>query len=88
MKSYKLTAWPELPSSFRRVSYTRLLTELSQRHVTATQLHQSTGVSASDIRALLLQLEQDGLLDVRHLPDAPARWSWRDLSLNQWLRRV
>lgn len=87
MKSFKLTTWPELPSSFRRVSYTRLLTELSQRSVTEDQLHRSTGIGMVDIRSLLQHLEDEGHVDVQDL-GTTAKRGWLNLNLSSWLRRA
>lgn len=87
MKSYKLTTWPDLPSSFRRVSYTRLLTELSQRSVTEEQLQRSTGIGIADIRSLLQHLEDEGHVDIQDLGNTVKR-GWFSVTLNSWLRRA
>jgi hypothetical protein len=77
MKTYKLKAWPELPPAFRRMACRRLLSELSQRHVSEPELRSSCGLSSGDVRALLSHLDQEGLLDTREAPDtAPSSRGW------------
>ena len=77
MKTYKLKAWPELPPAFRRMAYRRLLSDLSQRHVSEQELRTTCGLPGSDVRALLSHLDQEGLLDTRDAPDAtPASRGW------------
>lgn len=89
MKEYKLKSWPELPAAFRRTVYRRLLSDLSQRHMSETALRQRSGLGSSDIRALLNYLEAEGLLDHRECEEAPragllARFAW---PLQAWMRR-
>lgn len=87
MKEFKLLGWPELPSSYAEVSYTRALNELSQRFVSEEELHRVTGIPVPEVRALLKFLATEDLLDGREtaapaLAHAPAPKHWLD-----WLKR-
>ena len=85
MKEYKLLAWPDLPSEFRRVGFRRLLSELSQRHMSEAMLIKRAGVKAADVRALLQLLAEREVLDVRLA--TPAASKWRP-ALTGWFRRL
>ena len=65
MKEYKLSAWPDLPSSFHRTSYRRMLSDMSHRFVTVQQLIASSGASRMEVRLFLQMLTERGLLAVR-----------------------
>ena len=85
MKEYKLLAWPDLPAEFRRTGFRRLLTELSQRHMSEAMLFKRDSVKASEVRALLLFLGERQVLDVRQA--SPSVSKWRPVFAN-WLRRL
>ena len=75
MKEYKLTAWPDLPTEFRRTAYRRMVSELSQRHVTEPHLQKCSGVSHAEVRSLLDHLGGRGMLDARDAqPVKPSGW--------------
>jgi hypothetical protein len=84
MKEYKLLAWPDLPAEFRRVGFRRLLSDLSQRHMSEAMLVKRDGVKASEVRALLRLLAERGVLQVRQAPKVS---KWRPV-LTGWLRRL
>jgi predicted DNA-binding ArsR family transcriptional regulator len=89
MKEYRLKSWPELPAAFRRTVYRRLLSDLSQRHMSVAALRQRSGLSTSDVRSLMHYLETEGLLDEREVQEVPqaglmARFAW---PLPAWMRR-
>ena len=84
MKEYKLLAWPDLPAEFRRVGFRRLLSDLSQRHMSESMLVKRDGVKASEVRALLQLLSERGVLEVRQASRAS---KWRPV-LTGWLRRL
>lgn len=89
MKEYRLKSWPELPAAFRRTVYRRLLSDLSQRHMSEAALRHRSGLSTSDVRSLVHYLETEGLLDEREGQEAPragliARFAW---PLQAWMRR-
>jgi hypothetical protein len=85
MKEYKLLSWPDLPAEFRRMGFRRLLSEMSQRHVSEAALLRRDGVKPSEVRALLLFLADLGLLDVRVADAQGSRWR---PALAGWLRRL
>jgi hypothetical protein len=84
MKEFKLISWPDLPAEFRRTPFRRLLSDMSQRHVSESMLVKRDGVKAAEVRALLQFLASRDVLDVR---DASARRGWRPF-LAGWLRRL
>jgi hypothetical protein len=85
MKEYKLLSWPDLPTEFRRTGFRRLLSDLSQRHISEALLLKRDGVKPAEVRALLQYLAKLELLDVREA--APSDRGWRP-SLTGWLRRL
>jgi hypothetical protein len=79
MKEYKLKAWPDLPAAFRRTSYRRLLTELSQRHVNDDELR-GRGLSRRQLQGLLHYLNQVQALETRTAAPPQRLFGWW-----QWL---
>ena len=51
-KEFKLSGWPELPASYRRTSYRRMLDDLSLRYVSLPQLARRSGASRDEVRGL------------------------------------
>lgn len=84
MKEYKLLSWPDLPAEFRRTGFRRLLSELSQRHISESLLMKRDGIKPAEVRALLQFLAKLDLLDVR---EAAPTGKWRP-ALTGWLRRL
>jgi hypothetical protein len=82
MKEYKLSAWPDLPSSFHRTSYRRMLSDMSHRFVTVQQLMTTSGASRLEVRAFLQMLADRGLLCEREAPRTPLS------GFSGWLRRT
>jgi len=79
MKQYKLTAWPELSPRFQKTTMRRVVSELSQRFVSARDLARSSGASPREVEELLDKLGRDGILMSRDAPLAAARQqSWRE----------
>jgi hypothetical protein len=80
MKEYKLRAWPELPAPYHRTIYRRLLSDLSQRHLSVAQLSASSGAPRAEVAAFVQMLQERGLLSERDAPQgegsAFGRW-WR-----------
>jgi len=75
MKEYKLTGWPDLPAAFRRTAYRRMVSELSQRHVSEAHLTKCSGATAQDVRDLLDHLAESQILDSREaVPEEPKGW--------------
>jgi hypothetical protein len=81
MKEYKLSAWPDLPSSYHRTSYRRMLSDMSHRYVTVPQLMTGSGASRLEVRTFLQMLGERGLLLER---DAERN----STTLGDWLRRA
>jgi len=67
MKEYKLAAWPDLPSTFHRTSYRRMLSDMSHRHVTVQQLMTGSGATRMEVRLFLQMLAERGLLREREV---------------------
>lgn len=75
MNEYKLTAWPDLPTEFRKTAFRRMVSELSQRHVTESHLQKCSGLGAQEVSGLLTYLATADMLDVRTAePEKPKRW--------------
>ena len=84
MKEVKLLSWPDLPAEFRRTAFRRLLSEMSQRHLSEATMIKRDGLKAAEVRALLQLLASRNVLDVR---ESAARGGWRP-ALAGWLRRL
>lgn len=82
MKEYKLSAWPELPASFHRTSYRRMLSDMSHRFVSVQQLMASSGASRLEARTFVQMLADRGLLTEREAEGTAF------LRLGHWLRRA
>jgi hypothetical protein len=82
MKEYKLSAWPDLPASYHRTSYRRMLSDMSHRFVTVQQLMAGSGASRLEVRMFLQMLAERGLLAEREADREPGS------SLGGWLRRA
>jgi hypothetical protein len=79
MKQYKLTAWPELPARFQKTTMRRVVSELSQRFVSARDLARSCGAPAREIDELVEHLNREGLLMSRDAPQAVgSAVNWRE----------
>lgn len=89
MNEFKLTAWPDLPAAFRQIGYRRMLSDLSQRHITEAELVRGSGLSRHEVRALLHFLKEKHLLDARPCHRIETRWPRPTLArLRQWWRVV
>lgn len=82
MKEYKLSAWPDLPSSYHRTTYRRMLSDMSHRFVTVPQLIHSSGAARMEVRLFLQMLAERGLLLEREAERSPMS------SFGDWLRRT
>lgn len=70
MKQYKLTGWPELPANYHKIAYRRMLSDMSHRYVSVSQLCESSGVSKLEVRVFLQMLVERGLvLERDELPE-------------------
>lgn len=65
MKEYKLAAWPDLPASYQRTAYRRLLSDMSHRFVGMPRLVQCSGLGRNEVRQFVEMLDARGLLQER-----------------------
>ena len=56
MKEYRLVAWPQLRPPFDRIAYRRMLSDMSHRHMSVTQLAECSGIRRHEVRAFLMTL--------------------------------
>jgi len=84
MKEFKLISWPDLPAEFRRTAFRRLLSDMSQRHLSEASMAKRDGIKPAEVRALLQLLASRHVLDVR---ENDTRRGWRPM-LAGWLRRL
>jgi len=74
MKEYRLTGWPDLDASHERIAYRRMLSDMSQRHVTLAQLVTTSGLARHDVTAFLSLLALRGALVEREAGSTPSRF--------------
>ena len=67
MKEYRLTAWPDLPASYQASAYRRMVSDMSHRYVSLSQLVHTSGVRRQDVRQFLDTLGERGVLTEREL---------------------
>lgn len=65
MKEYRLAAWPDLDAFHNRIAYRRMLSDMSQRHVSLAQLVSRSGLPRQEVTRFLGQLEARGLVNQR-----------------------
>lgn len=89
MKQYKLAAWPDLPASFHRTAYRRMLHRMSQRHVTVQQLMHESGLARAAVLQFLDSLQERELLDEREHPIDSVRTSlFGQIRPFAWIKRA
>jgi hypothetical protein len=86
MKEYRLTAWPDLGPQHQRTAYRRMLSDMSQRHLSVAELCARSGLSRSTVAGFLEQLDARGLLLSRDA--VPLRWPISLRPLRDWVRRT
>jgi hypothetical protein len=87
MKEYRLITWPQLRPPFDRIGFRRMLSDMSQRHVTLAQLVGTSGIRRQTVRQFLEMLEADGLVVARDAADPDSLFgSLRPLG--GWLKRT
>ena len=84
MKQYKLTGWPELPATYQRIAYRRMLSDMSHRYVSVQQLCDSSGATKLEVRVFLQMLTERGL--VREREEVPEHGLLGPLG--GWIRRT
>ncbi len=87
MKEYRLTAWSEPHAPFSGTAYRRMLSDMSHRYMSVSQLVSSSGIRHHAIEQFLDSLQSRGVLLERELflPDETMPSS--SGSLGGWLRR-
>jgi len=87
MKQYRLAAWPQLRAPFDRIGHRRMLSDMSQRHLSLSQLVESSGLRRHEVRAFLGMLESRGLIAEREVRQPESLFgSLRPMA--GWLRRA
>lgn len=85
MKEYRLAAWPDLPAAFRRTTFHRLLSQLSQRYMSVPKLQEISGLPRQEVVDFIERLTAcDALL--QRGEDEPDSWFGALQPMN-WLRR-
>jgi hypothetical protein len=84
MKQFKLTAWPELPTPYHRITYRRMLSDMSHRYVSVQQLCDSSGATKLEVRVFLQMLNDRGLVREREQLDENGLLG----PFGSWLRRT
>ena len=62
MKQYRLAAWPQLRAPFDRIGHRRMLSDMSQRHLSLSQLVESSGLRRHEVRAFLGMLDRKSVV--------------------------
>jgi hypothetical protein len=88
MKEYTLAAWPDLPSTFQRSTYRRMLSDMSHRFVTVQQLMAGGGATRMEVRLFLQMLAERGLLRERDVFKSEEGFLDSLRPLGGWLRRA
>jgi hypothetical protein len=83
MKEYKLSGWPELGAPYQRICFRRMLSDMSHRYMSLTQLIASSGSSRTEVRGFLVMLSGRGLLMERETEPQ----TFAD-SIGEWFRRT
>ena len=84
MKEYRLAAWPDLPATYHRTTYRRMLSDMSHRFVTVQQLMGTSGATRMEVRLLLQMLGDRGLLCERDVVNEESLFG----PIGGWLRRA
>jgi len=76
MKEYRLTSWPDLDSSFERMAYRRILSDMSQRYLTLPQLVTMSGLARNDVVQFVTMLDARGLVRQREAARGKLTFGW------------
>jgi DNA-binding IclR family transcriptional regulator len=85
MKEYRLSAWPDLDASYERMAYRRMLSDMSQRHVTLGHLCKRSGLARQEVSDFLGMLVGRGIAMER---EADHVLLLSRISFGAWLRRT
>jgi hypothetical protein len=61
MKEYRLAAWPELRPPYDRIAYRRMVSDMSQRHMTVWQLVDASGMRRLEVQNFIEILQARGV---------------------------
>ena len=86
MKEFKLAAWPDLPAPYHRTVYRRMLSDLSHRYMSVSQLVLSSGATKLEVRTFMQMLNERGLLRERDGESESLLDSLRPIG--DWFRRT
>lgn len=86
MKEYRLSAWPDLGPQHQRTAYRRMLSDMSQRHMSVAELCARSGLSRAVVTGFLDQLAARGLVITRDA--ARLHWPLSLRPLREWMRRA
>jgi hypothetical protein len=87
MKAYRLAAWPQLQARFDKVACRRMLSNMSHRRTTLTQLVECSWIRRHDVRRFIDMLECRGLLAGREATDPDSLFGSLRPS-GGWLKRT
>lgn len=87
MKQYKLAAWPEVPATYHRTVYRRMLSDMSHRYMSISALVLSSGASKIEVRQFLQTLDDMGVLVDRE-EDSDSFFDTTIRPVGDWLRTV
>ena len=60
MKEYRLASWPELSPPFNRAGHRRILSDMSQSHLTVAKLVERSGLKRLEVVQFIESLEAAG----------------------------
>jgi len=86
MKEYRLSAWPDLGPQHQRTAYRRMLSDMSQRHMSVAELCSRSGLPRSAVLGFLGLLATRGLLVSREA--SRMNWPLSLRPLREWVRRA
>mgnify|MGYP003503597152 CR=1 FL=1 len=87
MKEYRLAGWPDLGPVYQRTAYRRMLSDMSQRHVTLSQLVGASGLRRNEVREFVDMLHARGLVEERRRRATESLFGSLH-PLGNWLRRL
>ena len=86
MKEYKLASWPELSAPYHRTVYRRMLSDMSHRYLSVSNLVLSSGATRLEVRLFLQMLGDRGVLRDREAESDSIFDSLRPIG--DWFRRT
>jgi len=87
MKQYRLAAWPQLRAPFDKIAYRRMLSDMSHRYLSLSQLSECSGLRRYEVRVFLDMLDSRGLITDRDA-SSPDSLFGSLRPLGGWLKRA